>query len=113
MRAKENGASSVSAASGGSAHDDPVRQSNALQDLKRPEHALASYDRAIVLNPDYAEAYGNRCTSVAERCLIGPFGATSGAAHSCRRSHSVGIANRKPLDMGVGQASRLVKAIPP
>ena len=29
-------------------------------DLKRPEEALASYDRAIALRPDYAEAYNNR-----------------------------------------------------
>ena len=33
---------------------------NALRDLKRPEEALASYDRAIALKPDYAEAYNNR-----------------------------------------------------
>ena len=29
-------------------------------DLKRPEEALASYDKAIALKPDYAEAYNNR-----------------------------------------------------
>ena len=29
-------------------------------DLKRPEEALASYDKAIALKPDYAEAYSNR-----------------------------------------------------
>jgi hypothetical protein len=28
--------------------------------MKRPEDALASYDRAIALQPDYAEAYSNR-----------------------------------------------------
>jgi tetratricopeptide (TPR) repeat protein len=28
----------------------------ALQDLKRPEEALASYDKAIALKPDFAEA---------------------------------------------------------
>jgi Tfp pilus assembly protein PilF len=33
---------------------------NALQDLKRPADALASYDKAIALKPDYAEAYNNR-----------------------------------------------------
>ncbi len=31
-----------------------------LRNLKRPEDALASYDRAIALKPDYAEAYYNR-----------------------------------------------------
>jgi tetratricopeptide (TPR) repeat protein len=31
-----------------------------LMDLKRPEDALASYDKAIALRPDYAEAYYNR-----------------------------------------------------
>ena len=30
------------------------------KDLKRPEEALASYDKAIALKPDYAEAYNNR-----------------------------------------------------
>ena len=29
-------------------------------DLKRPAEALASYDRAIALKPDYAEAHSNR-----------------------------------------------------
>ncbi len=29
-------------------------------DLKRPEDALASYDRAIALKPDFAGAYSNR-----------------------------------------------------
>ena len=29
-------------------------------DLKRSEEALASYDKAIALKPDYAEAYNNR-----------------------------------------------------
>jgi tetratricopeptide (TPR) repeat protein len=33
---------------------------NALRDLKRPEDALASYDRAIALKPDSAETYYNR-----------------------------------------------------
>jgi tetratricopeptide (TPR) repeat protein len=33
---------------------------NALRDLKRPEDALASYDRAIALKPDAAETYYNR-----------------------------------------------------
>jgi tetratricopeptide (TPR) repeat protein len=33
---------------------------NALRDLKRPEDALASYDRAIALKPDSADAYNNR-----------------------------------------------------
>ena len=31
--------------------------SNALQELKRPEDALACYDKAIALKPHYAEAY--------------------------------------------------------
>ena len=33
---------------------------NALKDLKRLDEALASYDRAIALNPNYAEAYWNK-----------------------------------------------------
>ncbi len=36
----------------------------ALQDLKRPEDALASYDRAIALRPNFAEAYNNRGTAL-------------------------------------------------
>ena len=32
----------------------------ALGDLKRSEEALASYDQAIALKPDYAEAHYNR-----------------------------------------------------
>ncbi len=31
-----------------------------LRDLKRPEDALASYDRAVALNPDHPEGYSNR-----------------------------------------------------
>ena len=30
------------------------------RELKRHEEALASYDKAIALKPDYAEAYNNR-----------------------------------------------------
>ena len=33
---------------------------NALNQLKRLDEALASYDKAIALKPDYAEAYNNR-----------------------------------------------------
>ncbi len=33
---------------------------NGLRDLKRPEDALASYDRAIALKPDLANAHSNR-----------------------------------------------------
>ena len=29
-------------------------------DLKRPAEALASYDKAIALKPDYAQAHNNR-----------------------------------------------------
>ena len=31
-----------------------------LRDLKRPEEALASYDQALAIKPDYAEALNNR-----------------------------------------------------
>ena len=33
---------------------------NALQELKRFDDVLASYDRALALKPDYAEAFNNR-----------------------------------------------------
>src|SRR5208282_4238997 len=33
---------------------------NGFRDLNRPEEALASYDRAIALQPDFTEAYYNR-----------------------------------------------------
>ena len=33
---------------------------NALKRLKRPEAALASYNKAIAIKPDYAEAFCNR-----------------------------------------------------
>jgi tetratricopeptide (TPR) repeat protein len=36
------------------------RRGNALKDLKRPAEALASYDKAIALKPDYAFAYYRR-----------------------------------------------------
>lgn len=35
-------------------------RATALQDLRRPEEALASYDRALALKPDSAEALNNR-----------------------------------------------------
>ena len=31
-----------------------------MLDLKQPQAALESYDRAIALRPDYAEAFNNR-----------------------------------------------------
>jgi tetratricopeptide (TPR) repeat protein len=31
-----------------------------LQELNRNDEALANYEKAIALNPDYAEAYCNR-----------------------------------------------------
>lgn len=39
---------------------------NALLDLKRPDEALASYDKALALEPDYAEAQTNRATALKE-----------------------------------------------
>ena len=38
----------------------------ALHKLKRFDDALASYDRAIALAPDYAEAYANRGVTLEE-----------------------------------------------
>ena len=35
-------------------------------DLKRHDEALASYDKAIALKPDYAEAYNNRGNALSE-----------------------------------------------
>jgi predicted O-linked N-acetylglucosamine transferase (SPINDLY family) len=46
-----------------SAHSDI---GNALLDLKRPEEALASYDRALVLKPDFAGALNNRGNALLE-----------------------------------------------
>ncbi len=44
----------------------------ALQDLKRPEEALASYDKALAIRPDYADALFNRGLSA---LLMGDFSA--------------------------------------
>ena len=41
-----------------------------LQELKRFEEALASYDRALTVRPDYAEAHWNEALL---RLLIGDF----------------------------------------
>ena len=44
----------------------------ALLDLKRPEEALASLDRALALKPDHAEAYyyrGNALLNLATQLL--------------------------------------------
>ena len=35
-------------------------------ELKRLEEALASYDKAIALKPDYAEAFNNRGNALRE-----------------------------------------------
>ena len=45
---------------------------NALQDLKRPEEALASYDKALAIRPDHADALFNRGLNA---LLIGDFSA--------------------------------------
>jgi predicted O-linked N-acetylglucosamine transferase (SPINDLY family)/ADP-heptose:LPS heptosyltransferase len=37
-----------------------IDQGNELEDLNRSEEALACYDRAIAINPDYARAHSNR-----------------------------------------------------
>jgi predicted O-linked N-acetylglucosamine transferase (SPINDLY family) len=37
-----------------------INQGNELEDLNRLDEALASYDRALSLNPDYARAHSNR-----------------------------------------------------
>ena len=49
------------------AHND---RGAALTELKRPEEALASYDKAIALKPDFAEAFNNRGNALRElkRC---------------------------------------------
>ena len=39
---------------------------NALLDLKRPAEALANYDRAIALEPDFVEALVNRAAALIE-----------------------------------------------
>ena len=39
---------------------------NALQELTRPDEALASYDKALALKPDYAEALNNRGNALQE-----------------------------------------------
>ena len=39
---------------------------NALLDLNRPADALASYDKAIALKPDYADAYYNRGNALSD-----------------------------------------------
>jgi len=49
-------------------------QGNALLDLDRAEEALASFDRAVTLQPDYAEAYNNRGNALLR------LGETSGGA---------------------------------
>ena len=37
------------------------RARRALHDLERPKEALASYDRALVVRPNYLQALYNRC----------------------------------------------------
>ncbi len=37
-----------------------INRGNALTDLRRPDDALASYDRAIAIAPDHAEAHWNK-----------------------------------------------------
>jgi len=39
---------------------------NTLRDLKRFDDALASYDRALAIKPDYAEALNNRDAALRE-----------------------------------------------
>ena len=39
---------------------------NELLELKTPSAALASYDKAILINPDYAEAWSNRGNALIE-----------------------------------------------
>src|SRR6516162_785155 len=43
---------------------------NVLRELKRLEEALASYDKAIALKPDYTEAFNNRGLALQELNLL-------------------------------------------
>ena len=44
----------------------PQQPRQCAQDLKRLEEALASYDKALALKPDFAEAYNNRGNALKE-----------------------------------------------
>lgn len=55
----------------------------ALRALRRPDDALAAYDRAIALRPDYAEAWNNRALAMLD------LGRLADAADAARRAVTV------------------------
>ncbi len=67
---------------------------NALLSLKRFEEALASYDRATALRPDYAEAYNNRAAAAYALGRFEEALANCDCALALRPDHAATFCNR-------------------
>jgi tetratricopeptide (TPR) repeat protein len=64
------------------------------QDLKRPEEALASYDKALAIRPDHAEALNNRGTALQDLQRPEEALASYDKALAIRPDHAEALNNR-------------------
>ena len=63
--------------------------------LKRLDEAMASYDKALALKPDYAEAFNNHGNALQElKRLTRRWRATQGAGGAARDALSLGDTHR-------------------
>jgi hypothetical protein len=77
-----------------------------LQDLKRFEDAIESYDTAISLNPDYPESYSNRGLALRELGRVHDAAASFDKALALKSDYYDAIWNRALIDLEMGRFDR-------
>src|SRR5262249_7625116 len=73
------------------------------QDLERFDEALTSYDKAIALKPDYAEAFNNRGNALKERQRLDEALASYDKAIALKSDFAEGYKNRALCQLLIGR----------